>query len=668
MENGKTAASPVSFSEFPLPSYEDWKAAAKKTLKGADFDKKLLTKTFEGITLRPIYNQQDVEDSGALPGQPGYRRGSLAAGYLAEGCKGLSPLDAGSPAEANAQMREELANGASGLSLRLAPAAIGCACACNGGLALYTAQDAKTLFAGIDLAGTELQLYCGLSALPALSLLCAADIGLEKAKGSVAASPLAVLAASGSLPRPLAKLYDEMAESLRFAEKAAPGLRTVLCQGAVFTSGGADSVTELALVLAQASEYLAALTERGIDIDTAAQSLCLALSVGSNYFMEIAKLRAARVLYSHLVKAFGGSEEAGKAHIVAETAAFSKTVYDPYVNVLRSTTEAFSALVGGAQNLTVAPFDSPLGQSDEASRRIARNIPILLKEEFELSSPVDPAGGSWYVETLTNQVIEAVWQKFTAIEAEGGLLKALLLGSVQKDIAEKLADKKKKLNTRSLRAVGVNLYANMGEVKLSRPAKACASAAPAAKNLVLSGGAEELVSAFKAGENIASVNAALGGGCGESCTAIAPHRLTEDFEALRDKTAQMGGVKIFLANMGPLTQHKARADFSAGFFEVGGFTVESPAGFESVEDAAKAAKASGAAACVICSTDDSYPELVPPLAKAIKAQSPGTLVLVAGAPAPEHKEAYLAAGVWDFIHIRANCYEILKNIQAEGGN
>lgn len=668
MANEKTSFPAVSFDEFPIPSYAEWKEAAEKTLKGASFDKKLLTKTFEGITLQPIYTQEDVDDSFFLPGEGSYRRGTLAAGYQEEPLGALGPVLEDTAQEANAVIKTDLSGGADGINLKLHPAARGCKCSSPKGVGVYTVAEVKALFDGVDLSKTKVNIPAGASSLPLVSLFKAAGVDMAKLNGVLGADPLSCLAVTGQLPRAISALYDEMAETVKYAEKEAPGLKTVLCSGEVYASGGADSATELACVMASASEYMQAMTDRGVSADAAARSISLTLTMGSNYFMEIAKVRAARVMFANIAEAFGASKEAAKANITAVTSAFNKTVYDPYVNVLRTTTEAFSGVVGGADNLAVAPFDDPIGKSDDHSRRIARNISVMLKEEFNLEAPVDPAGGSWYVETLTSQLLDMVWDKFSAYENEGGLFKALQAGTVQNGIDAVLAEMKKKLNTRALRAVGTNMYANMTEEKLTRPGKVNKTPPPAAKEgLSLQGSVQAVADALAGGENLVSVQAALGNAGGESCTAIEAHRLTEDFEALRDKTVDMGGVKVFLANMGPIPQHKARADFSTGFFEVGGFTVLSNDGFETAQAAADAAAASGAKACVICSTDDTYPELVPELTKLIKSKQPDMLVIVAGMPAPEHKDAYLAAGVWDFVHVRANCYDILSKIQAEGG-
>ncbi len=614
----------VSFDEFEPTSYEAWKAEAESSLKGADFNKKLLTKTYEGITLQPIYTQKDVDainQVSSFPGGKDYLRGTDAAGYLANPWTIAQAVKSECPKDANAKILHELEKGAN--------------CVNVSGLKLETAEDVKTVFAGVDLTKVQVQLDCGACALKTLEAMAAAGIDLKALKGCVGGDIFGTLLADGILTASVADLYDAMVKGV----KLACGARTVYINGNVYANGGANAVQEVAYCMATAVSYINAMLERGVDVDTAASSIRFGFSLGSNFFMEIAKLRAARMVFAQIVAAFGGSEEAQKIDVFARTSSFTKTVFDPYVNILRATTETFSGVVGGINALEVAPLDEPFGSSDEQTTRIARNIQIMMQNEFNLLQPVDPAGGSWYVETITAELANAIWTKFQGVEAKGGIEACILDGSVQADVAATLEERFKKLDTRADSAVGTNMYANVLEKKLERPA---------VKTAAVTGKA--VVSAKK----------------------IDAHRWTEKFEALREKTlayeAKTGKtVDIFLANMGPIPQHKARADFAAGFFEVGHFNMLRNNGFETVEACADAAVKSGAPVAVICSTDATYPELVPALTKAIKAQKPDMTVMVAGAPAAEYKDAYLAAGVDDFVHVKANCYEILTKIQNARG-
>ncbi|MDD5349427.1 MAG: methylmalonyl-CoA mutase family protein [Chthoniobacteraceae bacterium] len=350
-------------------------------------------------------------------------------------------------------------------------------------------------------------------------------------------------------------------------------------------------------------------------------------AMGADFFMAVAKLRAARLLWTKIVAACGGNAESQKMHIYAATSRWNQSKLDPYVNLLRDTTEALSAAVGGADIIDVRPFDAVVREPDEFSERIARNTQLVLKEECHFDHVVDPAGGSYYVETLTAKVAETAWALFQQIEKAGGMIEALKAGIPQKQIKAVAAKKADLVAQRRLSIIGVNVYANPTEKPLEgkAPKCCCAGKGSVPSNI----------------ETLASVRGA------------------EPFESLRAAVSASAKKSIFLANMGPLRQHKARADFSTGFFQAGGFAPLENRGFKTVEEAAEAAKASGASIAIICSTDDTYPEIVPALAPKLKEL--GLTVVLAGYPA-DFIEAFKQAGVDEFIHIRANCFQVLSGI------
>lgn len=695
---------PVSFDEFSLPTPEQWREEAEKALKGAPFDKKMFTSTFEGITLNPLYWRDDAAGFDAArtnPGEAPYLRGCDSGGYssqpwgIAQGC------EVADVAEANAVLRDELARGTTELNLLLDDATRAGADVPDPvhprRLSLACLKDLKILFEGIDVTQFPLHVNAGVSALPLLGLFeafCdAKKISVNALSGCIGADPLCELTARGSLSVSLEQAFDALAASIRWADEKAPQLRTILMDSKVYHLGGASAIDEVAALMASAIAGVKALMDRGLDIGTICRQIRFSVSLGANFFMEIAKLRAMRVLWSTVVAAFGGDEEAQKIDVFATTSSFTSTTYDPYVNLLRTSTQAFSAVVGGVNSLQITCFDEATRPSTEQARRIARNQQIMLQTEFDLTAPVDPAGGSWYVESLTAQVADKIWSAVQHIEAQGGIVKALEAGSIQDAINATLQDRFKKLASRSERSVGSNMYANTTEqpleastfdatsfaarrsevlksLRTSRNDAECKAALEAVSGTLCIDGAAK---AFGCGATLGEVAAALGTK-GESpvVTALAPHRWTEQFEALRGRTeaykaATGETVKIFLANLGPIPQHKPRADFSTGFMEVANFEVLKNDGFPTIEEAAKAAIESGASVATICSTDDSYPELVAPLTRAIKEGAPSMKVLLAGAPAAEFKDSYIEAGVSDFIHVRANCLKILTEIQKERG-
>ena len=696
----------VPLDEFTPPTDEEWKAACEALLKGAPFEKKMFTKTYEGITFDPMYTRKHTEDilpKGVMPGMGDYLRGVDAAGYIGKPWGIAQACDETLPAENNELLRHENDKGATIYHIVLDTASRAGVDARQAekvgdtGTSVTTVEDMHVLLTGLDLAKFPLYVYTGANAVPLLALVAAARRAagkdMKNVRGIVGADPIGTLVTDGKLPASLDSYYDSLAAAARWATVNAPHLRTVFVRSDVYSRGGANDVQEVAAVLAAATAYLRALCERGLTIDAAASQIAFAFSMGANFFLQIAKLRAVRPLWAQIVKAFGGNAEAQKMRIHARPALFFKTVYDPYVNMLRNTTEIFSGVVGGIDSFESAPFDEPIRKGDEFSRRIARNVQIMLQEEFGLLQPIDPAGGSWAVETLTRQMKEKIWAAFQGIEKEGGIAAALRAGTVQEGIAKVLADRFKNADLRRDRIVGNNMYPNMTETLLeTRAEDTAALKAQRTKDIEAylsdidtkhrdealaafkaDGSVQNAVEAALAGATIAELMAALTAGKGaETVAAIAPHRWSERFEALRRRTedykaAKDDNVKIFLANMGPIPQHKARADFTTGFLQVGAFEVLGNDGFKTVDEAAEAARASGADAVVICSTDATYPEIVPALAPKLHKVLPQARVFLAGAAPKDLLETYKEAGIDEYISVRANCYEILEGLQKQKG-
>lgn len=696
----------VPLDEFTPPTDEEWKAACEALLKGAPFEKKMFTKTYEGITFDPMYTRKHTEDilpKGVMPGMGDYLRGVDAAGYIGKPWGIAQACDETLPAENNELLRHEHDKGATiyhivldtasrtGVDARQAET-VG-----DTGTSVTTVEDMHVLLTGLDLAKFPLYVYAGANAVPLLALVAAARRAsgedMAEVRGIVGADPIGALAADGKLPASLDAHYDSLAAAARWATVNAPHLRTVFVRSDVYSNGGANDVQEVASVLATATAYLRALCERGLTIDEAASQIAFAFSMGANFFLQIAKLRAVRPLWAQIVGAFGGSAEAQKMRIHARPALFFKTIYDPYVNMLRNTTEIFSGVVGGIDSFESAPFDEPIRKGDEFSRRIARNVQIMLQEEFGLLQPIDPAGGSWAVETLTRQMKEKIWAEFQRIEKEGGIIAALRAGSLQESVAAVLAARFKNADLRRDRIVGNNMYPNMTETLLETRAEDTAALkaqrtadidaylsdidvkhlGEALTSLRQAHSVDNAVEAALAGATIAELMTAVTEGNGaETVTAITPHRWSERFEALRQRTEEYkaeknDNVKIFLANMGPIPQHKARADFTTGFLQVGAFEVLGNDGFKTVEEAADAARASGADAVVICSTDATYPEIVPALAPKLHEVLPKARVFLAGAAPKDLLETYKEAGIDEYISVRANCYEILESLQKQKG-
>ena len=703
----------VPLDEFTPPTYEEWKENCIALLKGAPFDKKMYTKTYEGITFDPMYFRNTTEEilpRTSFPGMDDFLRGSSPTGYIKTPWGIAQACDETLPEDTNELLKHETTKGSTIYNIVLDDATKAGVDARKakepgkGGVSLTTLDDVHTLLDGLDFEKYPLYIYAGRTALPMLAqvaaVLKASGKGTKNLRGFIAADPIGELAASGTSQEPLATLYDEMAAAAKWALKHAPGLRTVLARSDVYSRGGANDVQEMAYTISTAVTYLRELMARGLSIDEAASQIMFQFSMGANFFMQIAKLRAIRPIWAQIVEAFGGSTEAQRMHVHARPALFFKTVYDPYVNMLRNTTEIFSGVVGGIESYENEPFDEPIRKGDEFSRRIARNVQIILQEEFGMLSPIDPAGGSWAVERLTKQIKEKIWAEFQEVEKAGGIVADLQSKRPQQAIADILAQRFKNSELRRDRIVGNNMYPNMTEKPLD-PRPENMDDNRTARTAVIEGYLKDIddvhkdallgaladaakddslvtaaIAAAEAGATLPELMTALAkGATGEATTvdAIAPHRWSERFEALRKRTENYvkahdgDNVRIFLANMGPIPQHKARADFTRGFLQVGAFDVLMNDGFKTVEDAAAAAKESGADACVICSTDATYPDIVPALAPKLHEALPSATVYLAGAAPKDLLETYKAAGIDDYISVRANCYEILEALQKKKG-
>ncbi|WCK55951.1 methylmalonyl-CoA mutase family protein [Aneurinibacillus sp. Ricciae_BoGa-3] len=701
------------FNAFPHPTYQEWRELTEKSLKGASFEGKLVTHTYEGIDLQPMYRMEDIQNLpylSSLPGSSPYVRSANLTGHVEKPWEVAQELSAPTPQLFNEAAQQDIARGQTALTIVLDKATrsgrdadvapqedVGAA-----GLSLSSLSDMRAAMHGIDLQNIPLYVQ-GEGAFTFL-LLTAAYLKAEtrpyqNLHGCVGEDPLGTLVAEGRLPGSAADAYDRLAGMTAWALENAPDLHTIAVQGAPYHNGGASAVQEIAYALASGAEYIRELQARGLAVDDIAPRFLFSFSIGSNLFMEIAKLRAARSLWATIVQAFGGAEEAQKMRIHARTSAWTKTVHDPYVNMLRGTAEAFAGIVGGADSLHVSPFDEAIRPSDEFSRRIARNTQIILQQEANLSRVIDPAGGSWYVETLTDSIAQNAWTLFQKVEEQGCMYQALVKGFPQSEIAEVAAARRKNIARRKDKFVGTNMYPNLSEkplvhngdaqrfmqsqrienVRKERQnanqtmvkealAKINRNEGQSPKSMV-----EVAIAAIEAGATAGEVSAAfLKQGEAVRVMAIPAWRGADMFEQLRSNAARYreetgAAPAVFLANLGSIPQHKARADFASGFFEVGGFEIIKNNGFATAKEAADAAISSGAPIVIICGMDDMYPEAVPAIASGIKQTVPDCTVLLAGLPAAEQGEAYRLAGVDDFIHVRANCYEMLENLQKVKG-
>lgn len=511
------------------------------------------------------------------------------------------------------------------------------------------------------------------SPLPALAVALTRPRNDAQIAGMTAADPLGWLLRHGSLPMPLAECCDDLADGMREAAKAGASLRIAAVGANLWSECGANAVQELAFALATGTEYWRWLLNRDVPPEQIAARTQLTLAAGVDFFMTVAKLRAARILWAKMTAAFGPEAAGRPVFVAARTAARDKTHYDPHVNLLRLTTQALSAAVGGADAIEIRPFDDVGGGPTALSERLSRNLHEILAEEFGLAHVADPAGGSWYVEVLTAQLARRAWALFQEIEKRGGMAEAVLAGYPQSLAAQAAEEEQARVDTRRRPILGTSLQPNLQEKPLHAPA-AAASAGRRRRS------APKPIRSFAALRAAAVKRTALptlrlawvqGRDPGPAAPALRPARLAEGFEAVRragdDFLARTGQrARVFLAGIGPSKQHQARASFAAGFFAVAGFETDSQQGFTAAEAAADAALASGAAIAVLCSTDDAYPRLAPVFARRLKAARPGLTVVLAGHPGDRERE-YRDAGVDEFIHLRSNARSTLAQLQRRAG-
>jgi len=611
------------FAEFPPVSTQQWMDKITADLKGADYNKKLVWKTNEGFDVQPFYraeNMDEVSFLNSLPGEFPFVRGTKKTNneWLVRQSIAVTDL-----AEANKKALNYLMRGVDSLAFVF-----------NGGE--LTVADLDVLLKDVCLPAVEVNFVgtCSKKATEAfVSYVKKAGYDLAEVKGSVEYDPFGKFAVTGVLRNGAehvlanaAKLIEQTSEMKKF--------KTLAVNGKNFGNAGASAVQELGFSLAQGAEYLTALTEKGVEIDAVAKKLKFNFSVSANYFMEIAKLRAARLLWAQIVKAYGPKCDCSAKMIIhAETGSWNKTVYDAYVNMLRTQTEAMSASIGGADSITVLPFNAAYEASNEFSDRIARNQQLLLKEESHISKIVDPAAGSYYIEELTAALAENAWKLFIDVQEKGGFIAALREGFIQAEIKKMAGKRDMNIATRRENLLGVNQFPNFTE-KLDA----------------------ELDAAVFAATDLTAEGAEI--------ETLKPYRGAQAFEALRYKTDVYAKTNkrplAFMLTIGNLAMRKARAQFACNFFAVAGFDVLDNNGFKTVEEGVEAAQKAGAAIVVICSSDDEYAELAPAAFDAICGKA---IFVVAGAPACT--EELKAKGITNFISVKSNLLAELKQYQSQ---
>lgn len=606
------------FAEFPPVATEKWEEVITADLKGADYERKLVWRTGEGFNVRPYYRAENLEGIrflGSQAGQFPYVRGTHAHNRWHV----HQTVTVECPEQANAEALKLLETGVDSLGFSIVSET-------------FSAENLDTLLAGISIPAIDL-VFCGAKIGNVAELVLAKiekdGIAKEDAHISFSIDPLVRnLSSKGDFCSPDGeKCFARIVELIR-RTKEYKHIRIVTVNAQIFGNSGSTIVEELAFALSAGHDYLVRLTDAGLTVDEAARKLRFSFSISSNYFLEIAKLRAARLLWANIVKGYDPEKDcAGKMMIHAETSRWNQTVYDPYVNMLRGTTEAMSAAIGGVHSLEVTPFDRAFEAPTEFAKRIARNVELLLKHESHFDQVVDPAGGSYYIENLTQSIAAEAWKLFLEIEQKGGYTAAYKAGIVVEKVKASAAAKDKAIATRRQTLLGANQYPNFTEV------------------------APEEITASAVTRPTAEGNVLL------------PYRGAMAFEQMRLEVDRSGKEpKAFMLTCGSLAMARARAQFSCNFFACAGIKVIDNTFFRSIEEGVEAALASKAQIVVVCASDDDYAEAAPKVKELLGDKA---ILVVAGAPActPELE----AQGIRNFINVKSNVLETLKFYLKEMG-
>lgn len=596
------------FGEFPPVSTETWIERIKADLKGADYQEKLVWNTDEGIPVQPFYREEDLDGLDFL-GNTGNLKPLSSGPNSWTICQDVVP--GSDPADGNSRILKALEGGAQAIRVQL------------GETPLPDGSFLGTLLEGVRPDETKIlfQGYLGADAIykHLIELMAARGLDPANLEGCLGADPLGKMAVTGI---PVVS-FMTLGELVRDTGKRCPAERVIDVNGALFQEAGGTLTEEVAFTLAMANEYMVILTDQGISPEDVLHAMQVSLASGANYFMEIAKLRAFRILWTNICHEYGLNPFQSRIPVHSTTSQWNMTLYDPHVNMLRGTTEAMSSILGGADLVTVLPYDHPRGNGSAFSDRIARNAQIILRDEAYLGRVSDPAAGSYYIESLTASLAGKAWDLFRETEEKGGFRQVLESGWVQERILASRQVKLDRFAAGTGHLLGTNAFPNFNEMIVDGIRKAEPS-----------------------------------GLTGRPLTPLKPFRAASMFEEVRLETEKSNNrPRVFLLKHGNPAFATARAAFSANFFACAGYEILDRPAFKSMEQGIKAARSSGAGVVVLCSSDDAYASMAPPVAESLKEQA---ILVVAGYP-KDDLEVLKAAGIDHFIHVRSNLLETLRH-------
>ncbi|MDX2117584.1 MAG: methylmalonyl-CoA mutase family protein [Planctomycetota bacterium] len=710
---------------FPSTNTQDWRSLVEQDLAGAPFERKLVTHTYEGIYVQPLYTAADwanTTDASGFSGFAPFTRGSIPLDHQRSGWDIRQQQDAPDADSLNATILDDLAGGATSILLRLDAASragldpddpAATALAGVDGAMISSIDDLRAALRGVHLDMIAIALESGAAFLPAAAQLAAlwhdANLAPEECRGAFNADPLAVLARDGQLPVALDDALGHAADLAAWTAHRYPHVTAIRVGSAPYHHAGATATQDLAFSMATALEYLRAMTRAGMSVDAAASQLLFSYAVGTHQFLAIAKLRAARRLWGSIAHTCGISAANARMKMHVRPSKRVLAARDPWVNILRNSVCVLAAGLAGADTIGSEPFDAALvatrpdARSSMLARRIARNTHLILQEECHLHRVVDAPGGSWYLERLTDELVEKAWIILQAIEARGGMRVCLEDGWIAAQIDSAAQPRWRDIATRKEALLGVSEFASVAEQRPEPPlndlailrrkaiervrvqradasvlAALRAAQSEAARGLEASRPGALTAQAFtlaRAGATLGQLathiaSLSLGNTPTASISAMTPHPFGEVFEQLRNATDEYAVAcgqrpRVALVSVGTPADHLARTNYARGFFEAGGFDVKTTDGGTDPATLTAAFAASGASIAVICSSDAKYAEFVGTLAPKLHAAGARTVVL-AGNPGP-NEAAYRDAGVDRFIFVRCDVVKTLRELLEQEG-
>ncbi len=602
------------FSDFPPVSTRQWEDKIREDLKGADYKEKLVWNTIEGIKVKPYYRSEDIEQLQhikTLPCEFPYVRGN---NFRNNDWKIREDIEEKDSYKANKEALNAVEKGADAIGFNA--------------LSITNTTQLDKMLNGINLHETPVSFIRCLNYNTLLGqflgVLSENNCKAKEIEGSFNFDPLGYFILYGSFFNSQDDNFHDAADIVKVGKKHLPLYRLINISGQTYHEAGASIVQEIAFSLSQANEYLAQLTDLNIPIEDITPRMQFTFSIGSGYFMEIAKIRAFRMLWANLVKQYQpGSDKYAKTYIHALTSRWNKTIYDHYVNILRSATEIMSAAIGGVDSMTVNPFDITFKKPDDFSKRIARNQQIILKHESYFNKIADTGAGSYYIEQLTDAIASKSWDLFKNMESKGGFMKVAKKGLIKEEIEKTCLKRNMNIAMRKQLFVGTNQYPNLHE---------------------------KITGKLQPGAMLSDSK------------GLKPYRGAKSFETLRLATENHSRKgfnipKVFLFTYGNLTMRKARAGFTSNFFGCAGYEIIENPGFDNIEQGVESAVKHNAEIVVLCSSDEEYGELTGAV-RLIKEKAEKTTIIVAGYP-KELITQLQKAGVDDFIHIKSNVLEVL---------